>query len=193
MLEARAHRHIEVTFGETKLIRVFDPAAMDSSVRFTVINGSKGVLEGLAESPGLERVTGLFLRGTSINPEVACVLGSKLSAKRWQELELSGYSLGENAAAVVAHFCSRYCPPSLTLSAVGMRYPAVAKLALVAALASVRILDLSGNLIGASGLDALLGSPYLRGVERFVLRGLNLSQREREHFQKLFGKRAEFV
>ncbi|HEV3436863.1 MAG TPA: hypothetical protein VG122_05865 [Gemmata sp.] len=74
-----------------------------------------------------------------------------------------------------------------------MRYPAVAKLALVAALAPVRILDLSGNLMGAGGFDALLGSPYLRGVERFVLRGLNLSQREQEHFQTRFGMRAEFT
>jgi len=192
VLEARAHRPIEVTFGETKLTRTIDPIAPDTSVRFIIVNGSKGMLEGLAASPSIERVTSLVLRGTPVNPEVAGRLGSRLSAKRWQELELSGYSLGENAAAVVASFCSQYCPPHLMLSEIGMRYLAVAKLALVAALAPVRILDLSGNLMGAGGLDALLGSPYLRGVERFVLRGLNLSQREREHFQTRFGKRAEF-
>ncbi len=193
VLEARSDRPIEVTFGETKLTRTIDPIAPDTSVRFIIVNGSKGILEGLAESPSIERVTSLVLHGTSVNPEVASRLGCRLAAKRWQELELSGYSLGENAATVVASFCSRYCPPHLTLSEIGMRYLAVAKLALVAALAPVRILDLSGNLMGAGGLDALLGSPYLRGVERFVLHGLNLSQREREHFQTRFGKRAEFT
>lgn len=192
VLESRVHRHIEVTFGETKLTRTIDPNARETGVRLIIANGNKRVLEGLAKSSSIERVTSLVLRGTSINPEIAGRLGSKLSPKRWNELDLSGYALDENAAAVMSQFCAEYCPPRLTLSEVGMRYSAVAKLALVAALAPVRVLDLSGNRMGAGGLDALLGSPYLSGVEQFILRGLNLSQREREHFQKLFGKRAKF-
>jgi hypothetical protein len=191
VLLARNRPHLDVTFGTARIVRRIEGDTTTEAVRLRIANGDKGLLEGLAVSRGIERVTSLALNRTVVNAEIAARIAAGLSTERWQELDLGECSLGENAATIVGGFCSRKCPSRISLAETGLRYQAVAKLVCVAALAPVKILDLSNNPMGAGGLDAILGSTHLRGVEKFILRGLNLSQRERTHFQKLFGARAE--
>ncbi|HJZ58189.1 MAG TPA: hypothetical protein VKE74_24820, partial [Gemmataceae bacterium] len=196
VLTAADRPHLEVFFGssysERPIVRAVERGPTGEVVRFTIPRSDPGVIDGLADSPALGTITALTIHDTQIAPDAAGRIAAGLSPARWQELDLTGCSLGETPGAVVERFCSGHRLAQLTLAGIGLKYSAAFKLALCPALAGVRTLDLSNNPLGTGGLEALLGSPHLSGVERIVLKGLNLSQRERAHYQKQFGRRAEF-
>jgi uncharacterized protein (TIGR02996 family) len=194
-LEARPRPEqptLEVSYGSVTVIRTSDPGATGPTYRLNLRRAEPDAFTGLAERSVHYPVTALALEDSQLTADAATALASALAPGVWQTAELLGCVLGEKPAAVVERLCTGHRLTALGLSRSGLKYVDVYKLAQWPALAPLKVLDLSGNPMGIGGLEAILSSPHLRGVERFVLKDLNLTSRERARFEKEFGKRAEF-
>jgi uncharacterized protein (TIGR02996 family) len=193
VLAAAPRPQLEVAFSyshqQTVIIRTVEP---EGAVHLTVPKCEAEVIAGLADCPALARLTALTVHDTPISADTAAGLASGLSPTVWRYVDLTGCSLGEKPAVTVERLIAGHRLTTLDLTRTGLKYADVYRIAQCAALASVRVLDLSANPMGTGGLEALLASPHLRGVERVVFKELNLTQRDRARFQKEFGKRAEF-
>ncbi|MBN9122599.1 MAG: TIGR02996 domain-containing protein [Planctomycetes bacterium] len=189
-LEARDRPALDVSFGNPLVTRT---ATEPGNAYQVHIRGSDAAaLAALAGSSALRRVAALALEESVLTTDAAGALASALAPDVWRSADLTGCTLAEKPAVVLERLISGHRLAALDLTRTGLRYPDVYRFTLCPALASVKVLDLSANPMGTGGLEAVLASPHLRGVERFVLKELNLSQRDRARFEKEFGGRAEF-
>lgn len=92
-----------------------------------------------------------------------------------RRIDLSGNRQFARYGAPVLTRARQLCLQSLILAETGLGTPAVEGLARSPVLGSVRCLDLSGNRIGARGVESLVESPHLEHLEVLRLVGCGLT------------------
>jgi uncharacterized protein (TIGR02996 family) len=157
-------------------------------------------MQGLAESPWLSSVRALNLLESGVDQDVLQHLLASPNLGQLTALRLPHHLLRSVAALVRARTLPALTELDLsvpttddlgsggrdadTLGAADMR-----QLATWRGLARLRTLDLSGNLIGAGGLKALLSSPHATGLQELHLR--EISNRPTLSFEAFLQARPE--
>jgi hypothetical protein len=191
VLNAPPRPELTVSFSDVEVCRTIDDTAV--ALELTGRRAGGEVLSALPGLPDLDRLSALGLHSFPIRADLLEALIRRLSTGLLRELDLSDNDLGDHEAEILARLLPVPGLEVLVLARNLIKARGAATLARSPALAGLRVLDLSGNSLGQGGVDALTSSPHLGKLDRLILRGVNLTLRERQVFGARLRGKVEFL
>jgi uncharacterized protein (TIGR02996 family) len=138
-----------------------------------------------------KRVKALRVSRAQITPPGLRAMAKAFDPATFKELEFREVEMKNEGASDFATAFKDHKLETLRLAFCGIQATGIAALAASPLLASVKVLDLSGNSIGKGGAEALANSPYLGNLEKLELTGNRVGQAEKKMLKAKFGKKLE--